>query len=138
MANKTGERVRELREKLQLSQDQLGQMLGYTGKAAISKIETGVNGIPSDKINDFACTLHTSSSYLLCETDRNEDVWHGASLPNLSAVDLDVAQFAEALSQLPKELRNKIMHYGEAIIDGYFQEDYDAENIKSEEDAGLR
>lgn len=138
MANKTAERVRELREKLHLSQDQLGQMLGYTGKAAISKIETGVNGIPSDKVNDFACTLHTSSGYLLGETDISEDVWHGASLPDLSSAELEAAQFARALSQLPKELRDKVIRYGETIINDYFQEDYDAENIRSEEEAGLR
>lgn len=138
MANKTGERVRELRNKLGLSQDQLGQMLGYTGKAAISKIETGVNGIAFGKVNDFACVLHTSSAYLLCETDISEDVWHSTSLPDYSADELEITQFAKALSQLPKELRDKVIRYGETIIEDYFQEDYDAENIRSEEDAGLR
>ena len=138
MANKTGERVRELRKKLGLSQDQLGQMLGYAGKAAISKIETGVNGIAFDKVNDFACALHTSSAYLLCETDVSEDVWHSITPPEPSAEDFDTDQLLKTLNQLPKELRNKIMHYTEGVITDYFQEIYDVENIKSEKESGSR
>ena len=71
-----GERIRELRNKMGLSQEQLGKMLDYSGRAAISKIETGVNDISTEKLNEFACALGTSAAYLLGDTDISQDQWH--------------------------------------------------------------
>ena len=116
MENISGERVRELREKLKLSQEALGARLGYTGRAAISKIETGVNGIPSDKINDFACELHTSSSYLLGETNISEDVWHVISLGNPVLTDSDKA-LIEKLHALSEEDQVKVRDLIEWLLE---------------------
>lgn len=65
----TAERIRARREALDLSQDDLAELLGYSGKTAISKIERGVNGVSSKRIRAFASALRTSVAYLAGEVD---------------------------------------------------------------------
>ena len=64
-----GRRVRERRRALHMTQDELAERLGYTSKAAISKIETGVNDIAITKIDAFARALLCDPRYLLGLSD---------------------------------------------------------------------
>lgn len=72
----TGERVKELREKLKMTQTDLAVKLGYADKTVISKIENGKHNIPLARLQAYAEALCTSGSYLLGETDDSEDLWH--------------------------------------------------------------
>lgn len=54
-------------------------------------------------------------------------------VPNEEEVDLILK-----IRELPKNEQDKIYSLVEQIYNDYFQEDYDAENIKSEEEAGIR
>ena len=60
-----GNRIRNLREKNGLSQEELALRVGYTSKSTIAKIETGVNDIPQNKIVRFAECLNTSPAALM-------------------------------------------------------------------------
>ena len=60
-----GPRIRERREALDLSQRDLAQLLGYTDRSAIAKIEKGVNSLTHEKIEAFAMALKTTSAYLM-------------------------------------------------------------------------
>lgn len=60
-----GRRVRDQREKIGLSQEQLAAKLGYKGKSSISRIEAGQNEIPQSKMQAFADALDTSLEYLM-------------------------------------------------------------------------
>ncbi len=60
-----GARIRRRREELKLSQSELAQLLGYTDRSAIAKIEKGVNSLTHEKIAAFAQALQTSSAYLM-------------------------------------------------------------------------
>lgn len=60
-----GERIKNRREELGLTQQQLADRLGYKSKSAINKIELGVNDISQKRIVDFAKALNTSIEYLL-------------------------------------------------------------------------
>ena len=60
-----GKRVKTCRERLDMSQEELAQKLGYKNKASISKIEAGKNEIPQSKMVDFADILDTNVSYLM-------------------------------------------------------------------------
>lgn len=71
----TGERVKELREKLRMTQTDLAVKLGYADKTVISKIENGKHNIPLARIQAYAEALCTSGSYLLGETDDSTDMW---------------------------------------------------------------
>ena len=56
-----GEKVKLKREELDITQDELAQMVGYAGKSrktSINKIEKGLQGVPKDKIPAFAKILN--------------------------------------------------------------------------------
>lgn len=67
-----GDRIRERREQLGLTQQQLADRLGYKSKASINKIEMGINGMSQKKIVDFAHALQTTIEYLM-EMDADND-----------------------------------------------------------------
>lgn len=58
-------RIRQRREELGMSQEELAARMGYRSKSSITKIEKGVNDIPQNKIEDFAAALHTTAAWLL-------------------------------------------------------------------------
>ncbi len=58
-------RIKERREKLGYSQDELAKKLGYKSRSTIAKIEAGKNDIPQSKIKAFADALQTTPGYLL-------------------------------------------------------------------------
>ena len=58
-------RIRQRREELGLSQEELASRMGYRSKSSITKIEKGVNDIPQNKLEDFAAALETSTAWLL-------------------------------------------------------------------------
>ena len=60
-----GENIRRLRTKLNMSQDELAALCGYTDRSSIAKIESGKADIPQKKIKLFADALKVSPSVLL-------------------------------------------------------------------------
>lgn len=58
-------RIKERREELGMSQEELATKLGYKNRSSIHKIEMGVNDIPQSKIKDFAIALNTDPVYLM-------------------------------------------------------------------------
>ena len=74
--NKFGERVRERRLELGLSQDELAKKLGYSSRSTINKIENGTNDVVQTKVVDFARALETTISYLMAwdETPLSKDM----------------------------------------------------------------
>lgn len=68
-----GDRVRRLRKAKKMTQSELAERAGYTSKAAISKIEKGINGVPLKYIDKLARALGTTSDYLLGLPDLKEE-----------------------------------------------------------------
>lgn len=60
-----GKRVKNQRESIGISQEQLALKLGYKNKASISRIEAGQNEIPQSKMQAFADALETTIAYLM-------------------------------------------------------------------------
>jgi transcriptional regulator with XRE-family HTH domain len=67
--NISGDRIKEARSELGLSQDQLSGRLAKLGitidRAGISKIETGIRGIYDFELKAFANILKVSTDWLL-------------------------------------------------------------------------
>ncbi len=59
-----GERIRQRRIELGLTQEELGKRLGY-GKSAVCRVEKEGNNITTDRISKFAKALECSPSYLM-------------------------------------------------------------------------
>ena len=57
--------IKALREKLELSQEELARQVGYKDRTSIAKIEAGKIDIPQSKIYAFAKALHVSPEELM-------------------------------------------------------------------------
>lgn len=60
-----GTRIREKREAIGMTQEELAFKLGYKNKSSIAKIETGANDIVQSKVIEFANVLNTTVAYLM-------------------------------------------------------------------------
>ena len=60
-----GEKIKQRREELGLSQDELAEMMGYKSRSTIAKIEKGVNDVTQTNIVKFAKVLRTTPAYLM-------------------------------------------------------------------------
>lgn len=65
-----GERIRNRREQLQMSQDELAKKIGYKSRSSINKFETS-RTLPLDKVELVAKALDCPPSYLMGWTDDN-------------------------------------------------------------------
>lgn len=66
-------RIRRRRVEIGMSQEELAEAVGYTGRSAITRIETGRNKVSLDKIPLFAKALHTTEAYILGMDDDVPD-----------------------------------------------------------------
>lgn len=62
---KIGSRIRAKREQQGISQQELADMVGYTSRSSINKIELGKTDLVQSKIAKIANALHTTPSYIL-------------------------------------------------------------------------
>ncbi|MDD6988793.1 helix-turn-helix domain-containing protein [Ruminococcus sp.] len=58
-------RIKQRREELGMSQEELAHKLGYKSRSTINKIEMGINDITQSKIKAFADALQTTPRYLM-------------------------------------------------------------------------
>ena len=59
-----GERIRERRKELGLTQEELGKRMGYK-KATVCRVELEDNNITTDRVVKFAKALDTTPGYLM-------------------------------------------------------------------------
>ena len=107
-----GLRVRQLRQKLNLTQDELAQKAGYTSRSSINKIEKGLVDIPQSKISDLADALGTTPAYLmgwnespayLTECSDDENPYELELRKAFSKYDIDAQRIiAKNLSELSR------------------------------------
>ena len=60
-----GEKIKERRLELHMTQEDLAERMGYKGKSSINKIEKGTQDIPLSKVEEFARALHTTPASLM-------------------------------------------------------------------------
>ena len=89
------ERIRRLRQKNNMSQDELAKKTGYTSRSTINKIEAGKIDISRTKIKVFADALGVTPAYLMGWEEESEQGYY---------TDPEVAEYAEELRTNP-ELR---------------------------------
>ena len=70
-----GSKIKARRKELNLTQEELASMTGYTTRSTINKIEQEINDIPLSKVSAFAKALNVSPSYLMgWEDEYNTDI----------------------------------------------------------------
>ena len=63
--SKIGDRIKQRRIELGLSQDELATMLGYKSRSSINKIERDGQNLPQPKIMQIARALNVKPSYIM-------------------------------------------------------------------------
>ena len=91
-------RIKERREALGLSQDELAMRLNYKSRSTIAKIESGANDIPQSKIKAFADALDTTTSYLM-GWDDNEALLE----PTITDKEKKLLSYYNQLNDLGKD-----------------------------------
>lgn len=72
-----GDRIKNRREELKMSQEELAHLIGYKSKTSINKIELGVQNLKQSKIKEIANALQTTPGYIMGwddDTEPNERV----------------------------------------------------------------
>ena len=67
-----GDRIRQRRLQLNMSQQELADKLGYTSRSTINKIENNANNLRQTKIVEFAKALQTTPIELMGWSDVDE------------------------------------------------------------------
>lgn len=80
--NDIGKRIKERREELKFTQEELAHKVGYSSKSAIQKIERGVNELRQEKIAEFALALATTPYWLMG--------WKEEKAPELTLEELNI------------------------------------------------
>lgn len=60
-----GDRIKQRREAMNLSQEELAKRLGYKSRSSINKIERDASGLPQQKIAAIASALETTPAYIM-------------------------------------------------------------------------
>lgn len=74
-----GKRIRQKREEAGISQEQLAELVGYSGRAMISYIEKSAIDLPVSKLKKIADALNTTVAELLGESNAGHarEFWRG-------------------------------------------------------------
>lgn len=79
MSTGIGERIKNRRKELGLSQEELAKKMGLKSKSTICKVETGGDNLTSTIVKKYAKALDTTPSYLMgwntAEPSPGEEEW---------------------------------------------------------------
>ncbi len=89
-----GEKIRNRRTELEMTQQELAERMGYKHKSSINKIELGMTEVTIDQAELFADVLDVPVSYLMGWTEEQNDYYFNE----------DTAQIAQQIYE-DKELR---------------------------------
>lgn len=93
-----GDRIKRLRDRKGLTQQELADKTGYKSKVAISKIESGQRDIPRHKLERVAEVLGTTVEYLETGKNINELGDFGLNRKYLEYADPDLIHYLDELS----------------------------------------
>lgn len=107
-----GERIRERRKALGLTQLELAQRLGLTSKAAISTVENNKEDMTTERIRKYAAALDTTPQYLMGWVDRPERPTKHVTIDVTPTIDaLNESYYEDETAEIAQEIfENKDLH----------------------------
>lgn len=129
--NIVGKRIRERREFLRLSQEELAQLTGYKSKSAISRIESendlNSRKLKFKKIKTFAKVLNTTPEYLMGWTN-NPDLTREQD-KNTQILAADTASLDGKAIIIASDTIDKTQQHRNALADKIRNSDYTNEQL---------
>lgn len=112
-----GERIKQRREELGLTQQELATRMGLTSKSTITKVEKGANNVAESKIAAYAEALHTTKNWLKGIEGAEPTFIYPDVATEITGNPDDVI-IIEALHSLDSDQRQKALTLIELIKDG--------------------
>lgn len=127
------ENIKKRRLSLNLSQEELAEMVGYTSRSSIAKVEKGLVDLSQNKIVQFANALKTTPADLMGWEDDTETVV-GNSENSVSLSSKDKIEIDDYLKNFEQELLSQtgLMFDGEPLSDESKKKLLDALRIGAE------
>lgn len=111
-----GERIKNRRIELGMSQEELAKKIGYSSRSSINKIELDVQQLRQSKIMDIAKALNTTTAYIMGWDEPEQ------AKEEPEPLSPSQAKLLETLKNLPEELYPEILDYIEYKVHQYKQE----------------
>ncbi len=89
-----GERLKELRTGVQLSQTRIAKMFG-TGQSSIFKYESGISTVPAEIMLQYADYFDVSMDYLYGRTDDPHGMYYSCKTPKVEKSYPEMDKFIE-------------------------------------------
>lgn len=103
-----GERIKEKRLELRLTQEELAKKAGYKSRSSINKIEMS-RDLPLNKVKKVAECLECSPAYLMGWEENNVIIEQADMDADLIMMEKRLKEYALKLSKLSEEDREDIM-----------------------------
>ena len=100
-----GSRIRNRREELNLSQDELAKRLGYKSRSSINKIELDQRNLTQSKIKAIADALETTPVYIMGWEELDQTV-------DLKKLQKEVSEAAVTMEMIEKQ-------YGSSTLEAF-------------------
>lgn len=111
MTDTIGERIKQRRQALDMSQDYLAKLTGYQNRATISMIENNVCDVPRKKVPIFAAALGVSADFL--NGYENSKAIQSFIDEHRPKSEYDI--LCEKIGQLSKSEQNSVAEYVDFI-----------------------
>jgi len=127
-------RIRQRREELKMTQDELANLMGYKSRSSINKIELGKSDIPQSKIKAFAAALKTTPEFLMGLNENEQiqyiynNVKQNTMLEIYSTLGYDSYKLLKIYDQLPKEQQVSMIDNAEFLAKRYIGDDFHIES----------
>ena len=106
-----GERIKQRREELGLTQDDVAKRLGYKSRSSIQKIES-TRDIPLKKVAELAKVLDCTPGYLMGWEDQQKSI-------EALMTDARILSYAIKIGALSDASKQRICDYIDYIIQKY-------------------
>ena len=124
MSTSIGERIRNRRIQLNMTQYELALKTGYTSRTTINKIELGINDVRQKKIELFAKALETTPSFLMGWTDDPSGYPHNAEIKSGDNASIIVIDDEKGNAYDTSKLNNKAQKDIRDVIESVKAEKY--------------
>lgn len=108
-----GEKIKQRRIELELTQEELAKRIGYKSRSSINKIELA-RDLPINKVKIMADALDVSAAYLMGWEDLPPE--HGKRLERIVEMAEEDAELLKLYHSLDKETRQSLLTLMKSMV----------------------
>lgn len=117
MSTGIGERIKQRRIELELSQGELAKLMGYKSRQAISKIEMGDDNLSTVRVEAFAVALRTTTNYLMGYDVRKDSLTKENAIFSVDMLSNPLfLDYAKKLFHMEEPLKERVYDYIDFLL----------------------